>query len=1204
MSRSKKIISAAAGTLAVLLIFSATILPVIVKHKAVSAIEQETGRKVQIESLYINPLTLTVRVNGFALGDDHGGKLVSLKQLKASLSLASLYKRALILSEISLDTPAIVLQRLSAHTYNFNDILERQKSKPKKEAGTPLLFSLNNISIANGSVDFDDQAVPGGKKHSIRNLDITLPFISNIPYLIDKYTDPSITASINGAPFSFKGKVKPLSKSMETSVHIDLKQLNLPEYLAYVPMPPPVTLSSGTLAIDCEVTYRVSKDKRPDLGVTGLVTLDNLAIAYKDTQPLLRLDRLQARPADLDAFARRFSFASITLDGLVLHANRNQRGEWRHNLLMAGSSSAPAAATPTAPQPQSGAAPPPTQLKIAEFKLTNSSLHFSDDQPKGGFRTTISDIDANLRAFDNLSDTAAPYDLSLLIDNEAEFSLEGALQPASQTLTAQAGLNNLNLKRGGPYLARFLRSPVSGSLDLSASLEFSRPTGVTVKNGTLDLKNLAVRYGEKDKEGFNLSTLSIKGASFVQKDNRIEIDDIRLSRGGVSLSRGTDGSISPLALLVRPTAPTVARPEPPAAKTVTTPAAHPLSYRVNNFRLDRFDISFTDRLQEDETHITLKNNTLSLANISGPKPAPIKLSYSAMVNGNAPVKLSGSLTPQPFRYKGDISVGRLPIRDFENYIPDSVNVFVIGGTVDTAMNVDIALKDGKPSGSFKGSAGVRAFHTIDAEAEEDLLKWESLQLDEIQGSLQPFVLSIHQVALNNVYSRIVVRKDGTLNLQNLVDKPAEAPATTVTAAAAATSAPPVTTGPPLTAAQPRPAITIGAVTIQDGTLSFTDRHLPQNFKSTFYNLGGRVTGLSSEESRLADVDLRGNLENHSPLQITGKINPLKQDLFVDLKVSFKDIDLSPVTPYSGTYLGYTVDKGKLFLDLKYLIDKKQLNSENRVFIDQFTFGRQVESEKATKLPVRLAVALLKDRQGEIHLDLPVTGRTDDPKFSIWGVVWQVFRNLIVKAATSPFGLLSSMFGNGQDFSSVSFATGTSRISAAEEKKLLALAKILADRPGIKMEIKGYVDREKDAEGYRRELLERKLRNEKFLALAKERQTKEGQSAETTALLPEDYSKYLGQVYKKEKFPKPRNALGLVKSLPDDEMRKLIIANTVVGENEFQSLARERAATVMDMLVSKGQLPSERLFQKIDDIHKKPENAATARSRVEFNAIAQ
>lgn len=197
-----------------------------------------------------------------------------------------------------------------------------------------------------------------------------------------------------------------------------------------------------------------------------------------------------------------------------------------------------------------------------------------------------------------------------------------------------------------------------------------------------------------------------------------------------------------------------------------------------------------------------------------------------------------------------------------------------------------------------------------------------------------------------------------------------------------------------------------------------------------------------------------------------------------------------------------------------------------------------------------------------------------------------------------------MMGGGQDFSVIRFATGSSRLSVEEEQKLGQMAKALADRPGLKVEIKGFVDKEKDPEGYRQELLSRKLRNEKFLYLAKEQQAKDGESAESVQVLDTEYSKFLKAIYKKEKFPKPRNALGLVKDLPDNEMKKLIIANTTVGENELQSLARERAVSVMNYLVEKGGLPSERLFPKNDDIYKVPEKEAISRNRVEFNAIAQ
>jgi outer membrane protein OmpA-like peptidoglycan-associated protein len=370
------------------------------------------------------------------------------------------------------------------------------------------------------------------------------------------------------------------------------------------------------------------------------------------------------------------------------------------------------------------------------------------------------------------------------------------------------------------------------------------------------------------------------------------------------------------------------------------------------------------------------------------------------------------------------------------------------------------------------------------------------------------------------------------------------------------------------------------------------------------NLGGRITGLSSAANTLADVDLRGNLENQSPLRITGRINPLRDDLFVDLKVSFTDIELSPLTPYSGTFLGYTVDKGKLFLDLKYHIENKKLESENKVFIDQFTFGNKVESDKATSLPVRLAVALLKDRKGEIHLDLPVTGRTDDPKFSIWGLVLQVLKNLLVKAATSPFALLQSVFGGKEDFSSVSFASGSARLSDAERGKLVKLAQMLTDRPALKLEVTGFVDKEHDPEGYRNELLLKKMKNEKFLALVKEKKALEGQSADNLEILPPEYSKLLKGVYRKEKFPKPRNFIGLVKDLPDEEMKKLILTHTVVGNEDLQNLARDRGVAVRNFLIADGKLPAERIFEKKGDIFKATAREGESASRVEFGMAVQ
>jgi hypothetical protein len=287
------------------------------------------------------------------------------------------------------------------------------------------------------------------------------------------------------------------------------------------------------------------------------------------------------------------------------------------------------------------------------------------------------------------------------------------------------------------------------------------------------------------------------------------------------------------------------------------------------------------------------------------------------------------------------------------------------------------------------------------------------------------------------------------------------------------------------------------------------------------------------------------------------------------------MDLSPTTPYAGKYVGYTIAKGKLSFDLKYLIDKRKLSSENKVFVDQFTFGDKVDSPTATSLPVKLGVALLKDRNGEIHLDIPVTGSIDDPQFSVWSIVLQVIGNLIAKAVTSPFALLGAAFGGGEEMQYVEFDSGRATVPEAGAKKLDALVTALSEKPGLKLEIAGYVSPDEDREGLKEWLMQRKVKAQKLTDLAK--QGKAAVPVDDITVAPEDYEKYLTLAYRAEPFPKPRNFIGMVKSLPVPEMEKLMLTNIEVGEEELRQLAAQRANTVKEVILKSGKIEAERLF---------------------------
>jgi hypothetical protein len=432
------------------------------------------------------------------------------------------------------------------------------------------------------------------------------------------------------------------------------------------------------------------------------------------------------------------------------------------------------------------------------------------------------------------------------------------------------------------------------------------------------------------------------------------------------------------------------------------------------------------------------------------------------------------------------------------------------------------------------------------------------------------------VALTDFYANIAVRADKTVNLQHIMVKDEKEAA--ISGEGVAKTAQPGKEAKKEEAASSRDEaipVKVDTVTLQGGTIRFQDQSVTPVFSTKLGQIAGRVSGLSSQENTTADVELRGTLDNSAPLEVTGKINPLSKDLYVDLTASFKDIDLTPATPYSGKYAGYTVDKGKLSFNVQYLIEKRKLDSKNVIFIDQLTFGDRVESPDATKLPVKLAVALLKDRSGQIKLDLPVTGSLDDPQFSIGRIILKIIVNLLTKAATAPFALIGAMFGGGEELGYIEFDYGRAAITGAGLKKIETLTRVLVDKPSLRMDIEGYVDPERDREGLKQYLLQKKVKTQKLKDLMKKNSA--NIDVDDVKVEPGEYEKYLRLAYKTEKFPKPRNIIGFEKSVPVEEMEKLMLTNTIVREEDLHSLARRRSARVLETLVKSGQVEAGRLF---------------------------
>ena len=615
-----------------------------------------------------------------------------------------------------------------------------------------------------------------------------------------------------------------------------------------------------------------------------------------------------------------------------------------------------------------------------------------------------------------------------------------------------------------------------------------------------------------------------------------------------------------------------------------------------NFSNWRFNIR--DNLPAIPVEFEARNFNLVFGDLAGPDAVQSSMKLKSEFGRKGHIDVQGilSLADRTMDISGKFRHISLPL--FSPYLAEKTNLLLVDGHLDADLAA--RLNETEPVDlRLEGKLGINRVHVLDAIQREDLLKWDSLQIAGIKGNYTPLAIAAESLTLDNYFAKIVIDKEARLNLAEALQKEANG-LSEQTDEAAQTQEDPAETHSP--EQSPPPEIRVDTVVLQGGRVDFFDRHLIRPFHADIRELGGRIEGLNSKTETRATLDLRGSLRNQSPLNISGTLNPLAEAPYLDIEMNFRDIEMTPFSPYSGNYVGYLIEKGKLNLDLHYTLENDRLQASNEIFLDQLSLGKEVESEEATSLPVKLAVALLKDGNGEIHLDIPVSGSLEDPQFSVASVIWTVIKNLLVKAATSPLALLGALVGSGdEDFSTIQFEYGSSQLKPADQQKLQDMAVALLDRPSLDIDISGFIDPDLDPEGYRKELLAMQIKRLKYMELLENRALPEGTQEHEITVEDQEYDEFLWAYYSNTDFPKPRNFIGIIKKLPREEMEKMIYANTDVTSEDLARLARSRALAVQSFLVDQGKMPSERIFLKEHDITAAPEDGAASRARVELGA---
>jgi len=947
------------------------VVPPIAKSVLLKQVSSALHRDVSVKAIRVNPYTLSVAVQGFIVKEREGAEtFLSFDELYVNAEIMSLFRRALVVREFKLSKPYVRLVRNKDESYNFTDLIQKKPAEEDKSGKPGLVtFSLNNIAIVDGSVDFIDS--PKGVQHTVRDMRIAVPFISNRATHTDIFVKPEFSATINGDPYSIKGQTKPFADSLETYLDFEARDIDIPEYLHYVPAKLNFKLPSGKVDLKARVTFTQSKDKTTDLIVSGNVSVRQVAVNDAANKPVIRFKSLDVGITSLEPYRNSFKLSEVLVQSPEVNAERGKDGSF--NIL-------------------------------------------------GLFPKTV---------------------------EEPQKSSKG-VEP-------------------------------------------------------------------KQKEGAQKAFFSM---------DRLKIEDGR--------------------------------------------------------------ITFKDLAPSEPVDVSIQKMNMTLEKISTEKDNKGAVDLSLLIGKTSPFTAKGEIGINPLSGELTINAKAIPIAPFQSYFNEKIKIYVTGGGISSAGKVALALDEsGAPKVRFSGNILVANFSSVDQETAGDFLKWKALSLGSIDAGYNPVALSVNDVSLSDFYTRIIIYKDRTANLQKIFSGEAAAqdqPATEAkkeekeaikeeTRVQKQAEAAPADKS---AGASGLPDVTIGNITLQGGMVDFTDMHVQPTFSAKLSELGGKISRFVLGKDHDAEVEVRGKINEFIPLQIAGRINTAKDNLLIDLVGTVRDFEMTEATPYSGKYIGYAIEKGKLSLDLKYSIAGKKLDSQNMIFFDQLTLGDTVESPDAIKAPMKLAIALLKDRSGQIKLDIPVSGSIDDPKFRIGPIIWQVIRNLIVKAVTAPFALIGALFGGGgEQLSYVEFDYGSAKLKDAAMKKIETVTKALTERPALSLDIEGHVSPEEDKEGLRKYLFSKKVNTQKLNDIAKKGQN--APSVDEITVEPAEYEKYLRKAYKAEKFAKPKNIIGLAKDLPVPEMEKLMITNIEVTNDDLRQLASRRAQEVRGAILKAGNVEPSRVF---------------------------
>jgi hypothetical protein len=1209
----------ALGALLALWAVSWLVLPPLLKSQAQTRLSDLLGRQVTLGQVDFKPWSLELSVSNLVVAgaDASAAPQLTVGRLYIDMELQSLLRLAPVVDSLTVESPHLNLAHTGDGHYDVDDVLAKLASPADEPASPskPLRFALYNLVLSDGAVTFTD--APKNKVHQLSHLQLSVPFLSNLDSKREVLVSPKLAFELNGSQFDSSASATPFAQTRKTDAQFVIKDLDLAPYLVYWPASLPVRLGSAVFNADIQLAFEQTDKTAVKLSGQLSASQVQLAAAQTGTE-LLAFERLSVQLKDVQPLAQQVQLGRIEWTQPHLTLRRNHTGVLEVLALVASKSTGSAAKniaisadnTRAIDQKDSKVATPeaipPWRVTVDDIVLHGGEITWLDAALPKPTQLSLKSLDLQAQAL------AWPFTQPLPFEGSAKLAsanLQFKGHATDQAAEVAVQLSDLPLDLAAPYVSAFLNPKLSGLLNTQLTLNWRAASATYAASTRLQLAKLTLDKlaltGDKKAVLASIQQLQLGDVVVDDSARSLTLGSVKITQPAAQVTRDAAGRwMYEDWFKVQPPAPVSATA---AASAKATQASKPPSADkpwlvvVDNLQLGEGNVTLFDKALDKPVRLEVSALNLQLKKLSTAARSPFDINLSARLRQGhtEPGKLTwrGSGAVSPLALKGELVAERLPLHAVAPYFLESLNVALL--RADTSFKGRLNLTQ-QANGLALRVTGDARLEDLQARtlaqtepfvAAEELLRWKSLSFTGVDVALAPGAatrVSVAGTVLSDFYARLILDQTGRLNLQDLTKKPAVdqvdagkgASKNAASSATSAASAPSVAASTPASASTAlAPVIRFGPISVLGGRINFTDHFIQPNYTADLTELVGKLSAFSSQttagELQLADLELRGRAEGSATLEVLGKINPLVRPMVLDIQGKVRDLELAPLSTYSARYAGYGIERGKLSVDVAYKVQPDgQLTASNKLVLNQLRFGDAVPGA-TNSLPVKLAVALLADRNGVIDLNVPISGSLNDPQFRMMPIVFKVIGNLIARAVTAPFSLITNLLGDsgGEELSTVSFDAGSALLSDAAKASLDKVAKVLQERPALKMTVVGTASLEAERDAYKRQQLQALVLGEKRRALP----AAEAQAGATPVTVSvEEYPQLLKRVYRRGDFPKPRNLVGMTKDLPVAEMEALLLTHLDASESAIQTLALKRGMVVRDYLAGL-KLPPERLF---------------------------